>query len=149
MSGEKLDEGVSLQPEPTLPASLEGVEKTQRSGPKVTSFHPSRISLEHNYAKLVPFRSSLNVGSKDSSFSTVVLFADKVSSKPKRKSLKQGTKEKRSKVGKVRSAHVGGVEEVLSSNERGDEVVTEEGESSAVPILVEVEPRSEKMVLIW
>ena len=108
----------------------EGGDFKVSSGPPLSS--PSRIALEHNYAKLVPFRSFHSTGHKDSSFSTVVLFADKVSSKLKKKSVKS---KRKSKQGKKLSV----LEEVQGSH---GEVSNEEGESTpAIPMQLEVEPR--------
>lgn len=92
---------------------------------------PSRIAVEHNYAKLVPFRSSHSVGGKGSSFSTVVLFTDRVSSKLKKKSQRGKRKAKHGK------GRLGVVEETHSHGEAS----TEEGEPTVLPTLVEVEPR--------
>ena len=39
---------------------------------------PLRIAEEHSYSRLAPFRSSPGSGGKDSSFSTVVLFSERV-----------------------------------------------------------------------
>lgn len=138
MSTDKLktvSEGVPLPPEPQ--PSTENARKTEGSDCKVSVpplfTSPSRIAVEHNYAKLVPFRSSHSTGNKDSSFSTVVLFADRIGSKlAKKKSLKGKKRLKHVK------ARVVGVEELQSSH---GEVSNEEGDLSAVQVLMEVEHR--------
>lgn len=108
------------------------------SGPPFTS--PSRIAVEHNYAKLVPFRSSHGTGNKEDSFFTVVLFQDRVSSKLKKKTIKV---KKRAKQGKARMV---GMEELQSSF---GEASNEEGDSSAVQVPMEVELRYIQMVLTF
>lgn len=122
-------EGVS---EPILPPlSVDSAGKAETpSEPKgpLPCTTPSRIAVEHNYAKLIPFRTS---HSAYSSFSTVVLFADRVSSKLKKKSIRKR------KVVKHNKGRFIGVEEVQSHGE----VSTEEGESSTLPTEMEVEPR--------
>ncbi len=129
-------EGVPPEPVPALPAStLESVRKSEGSelkvqGPLFTS--PSRVAVEHSYAKLVPFRSSHCTGNKDSSFATVVLFADKMGVKHKKKSLKGKRRFKQSIARQIC------MEELQSSH---GEVSTEEGEFTAVQVAMEVEPR--------
>ena len=91
---------------------------------------PSRIALEHNYAKLVPFRSFHSTGNKDSSFSTVVLFADKMSSKPKKKGMKSKKKVKQGKKSSVQ-------EEQQSSQGEASSEFHEEGESAATSMQIE------------
>lgn len=122
-------EGVS---EPTLPPPSSAGKAETPSEPKgpLPCTTPSRIAVEHNYAKLIPFRSSHSAGSKGSSFSTVVLFADRVGSKLKKKGL--NLKKRKVKHNKEK------LEEVRIHGEVG----TEEGESSStLPTLMEVEPR--------
>ena len=87
---------------------------------------PSRIAVEHNYAKLVPFRSSPSTGNKDSSLSTIVLFPDKVGSKPKKK-MKVKRQPKQSRVKSLMAA-----EESQSSHGEASE-----GEFGAQPMDVE------------
>lgn len=134
MSSEKLKlaaEGGTPRPEPAFPL----VKKAGGSEPKVSLplfSTPSRVAVEHNYAKLVPFRSSQSTGNKDSSFSTVVLFADRISSKLKRKTVKV---KKRSKQVKAR---VVGLEELHNSH---GEASPEEADSSALQVPMEVESR--------
>jgi len=55
----------------------------------------SRVATEHNYAKLMPFRSS-HCSGKEASFPTVVLFPDRVRGKKKKKKkhIKGGLKGK-------------------------------------------------------
>lgn len=147
MSGEKpkpVTERVSTQPGPILPPpSLEGPKKTEGNELKVSKpppfTSPSRLAVEHSYAKLLPFRSShgTSTGSKDSSFSTVVLFGNKVNSKLAKKKAK-GNK-RRPKHSKVKLGSIGGgVEEVHSSH---GEMSNEEGECSVVPTSLDAEPR--------
>lgn len=121
----------TLEPSPPVPPA-ESVGKADSSelkvcGPLYSS--PSRIALEHNYAKLVPFRNFHSSGNKDSSFSTVVLFADKVSSKPKKRSVRS---KKKLKQGKKLSIQ----EEVQNSQ---GEASNEEGESTTAPLSMQVE----------
>ena len=118
-------EGTSLQ---QTPSPSKNVERTGGNYPLSTP--PSRVAFEHSYAKLVPSRSSPCTGNKDSSFSTVVLFSDRVSSKFKKKGLK-GKKRSTVKHGKVK------LEEVHSSH---GEASNEEGELSAASVPMEVEP---------
>lgn len=139
MSSEKFKlvaDGVPPRPEPALPqAILENVKKAGGSESKVSLplfSSPSRVAVEHSYAKIVPFRSSHSTGNKGPSFSTVVLFADRVSSKLKKKNLKA---KKRSKHVKAR---VVGLEELHNSH---GEASTEEGDSSALQVPMEVESR--------
>ena len=138
MSTEKLGEGVPSQPEPALPQpSLENVKKVGGGESKVSGAlfsSPSRIAVEHNYAKLVPFRNHHSTGNKDSSFSTVVLFADRVSSKLKKKGVKGKKRFKH-----VKAARMTGLEDLHNSH---GEASTEEGDSSALQVPVEVESRS-------
>lgn len=98
---------------------------TPPSRPRETT---SRVAFEHSYAKLVPSRSSLSTGNKDSSFSTVVLFSDRVSSKFKKKGLKGKKRSSTVKHGKVKLEEVHG------------EASNEEGELSTASVPMEVEP---------
>ncbi len=141
MSSEKIKlafEGVSTPPESTLPTpSVENVGKAEGGelkvcGPPCSS--PSRIALEHNYAKLVPFRSFHSTGNKEASFSTVVLFANKVNSKPKKRSMRSKKKLKQGKATGKLSIQ----EEVQSSH---GEVSNEEGESTTAPPPMQMEAR--------
>lgn len=135
MTTEKLGEVVPPQSEPAQPL-LENLKKAGGGESKVPGAlfsSPSRIAQEHNYAKLVPFRSHHSTGNKDSSFSTVVLFADRVSSKLKKKGTKN---KKRSK--QIKSARMTGLEELHNSY---GEASTEEGDSSALQVPMEVESR--------
>jgi hypothetical protein len=119
-----VDEGLPPRSETVLPQpslgnlKKAGASESKMSGPLFST--PSRVAVEHNYAKLVPFRSSHSTGSKESSFSTVVLFADRVSSKLKKKGLKGKKKSKHVK------ARVSGLEELQSHGEAS----TEEGDST-------------------
>lgn len=107
-------------------------ERTGGNKSNPLSTPPSRVAFEHSYAKLVPSRSSLSTGSKDSSFSTVVLFSDRVSSKFKKKGALKGKKRSTVKHGKVK------LEEVYSSSH--GEASNEEGELSTASVPMEVEP---------
>ncbi len=55
--------------------------------PNIAAALTPRIAVEHNYARLVPFRSSHKEG-KDASFSTTILFPDRVKGKLKKKKKK-------------------------------------------------------------
>ena len=124
-------EGVSRLAITLTPVDGTGKAEVQSSGSR-SSVPPPRLETEHNYARLIPFKNAYSTGSKGSSFSTVVLFADRIRSKLKKKSVKK----RKSKYSKSR---VGGVEEVQSHGE----VSTEEGEPSTLPTVMETdaEPR--------
>lgn len=91
----------------------------------------SRIALEHNYAKLVPFRSSHGSGGKDSSFSTIVLFPDRVKTKLKKRRKKQ-LKSVKGKAGLEGVQGVSGSNPGDVSNEEGDSTLS----SATLPLAV-------------
>ena len=117
-----------VQAEPADPPSPGKllVGSTKQEGDVVNEPSPSRIALEHNFAKLVPFRSSHGTGGKDSSFPTVVLFADRITSKLKSKKAKRHLKLDKIKV-------ASSVDNVHGSH---GEVNSEEAEGNAIDVEV-------------
>ncbi len=116
-------------------------EDSTLSNPPPSAASLSRIAAEHNFARLVPFRSSYGSGGKDSSFSTVVLFPDRVS-------LKHRSKKNKAKKQHSRVKGIGGggggrgvmMEDVLHTNTSHGEMSTEEGESGLTAISIDIEP---------
>ena len=94
-------------------------------GGYLSSSHPRRISVEHNYGKLIPSRGTRGSGGRDSSFSTVVLFSDRIKKKLKkrRKLLKS--------VGVTT-----GLEEQDASVENPGRVSNGEGDSTLTPAVL-------------
>ena len=134
MSQEKQEKETSLQlqAEPALQLSLPKTMEASKQEGEILASLPARIAIEHNYAKLIPFRSSHGSGGKDSSFPTVTLFADKVGSKVKSKGLKGKRYSKQDKV-KSSGGKVGGEE--ASNHGEGNK----EGEGNTVSVPMEVE----------
>ena len=102
--------------------------KTSTVSGELSSSYPSpplssRIALEHNYAKLVPFRSTYGNGGKDSSLSTIVLFPDRVKMMLKKRRKKQ-LKPVKGRTGLEGAHGITGSYPGEMSNEEGDSTLT-------------------------
>ena len=83
----------------------------------------SRVATEHNYAKLMPFRSS-HCSGKEASFPTVVLFPDRVKGKlrkKKKKHIKSTMKGKPT----TDDAPISMAEEISSENQASNSVLSD------------------------
>lgn len=138
MSEVSVTEDSSAQPIEVFPGAqgrmeIDEAETVEETSNNVTSLTP-RIAVEHNYAKLVPFRSS-HISGKEGSFSTTVLFPERITNKlgkKKKKQVKSGTKGK-SSIDEIPGITGGSFTEMSSEEGAANSILTTQPHSTADP----------------